>query len=319
MATEAFTIVSHYTAPNDEASGTIQKEAVLSADMDALWESEAGPSNISLKRRIPPRFVPATNSYSIGESAKSLEPTVKTEANNISSWYAGLSRTQAPTFLKQSEPPAKPADSPAALIATKQKLPKPTKNDWFIRRALSNLPADAAPVRSSSLADMLEQAPPSLEKPVQPPVFLHLGPNNRGWGMLQRHGWEEGQPLGLASAPVTPAGSGPSTPYEHSATTSEAGGDQSSEAAPDANEENPASSSRTALITPLRTTLKVDKRGIGPRSKSMPRPAVTHSLSDIRMAAERARRERDGRGKRGFARTARREAEERSRLFQELK
>lgn len=319
MATEAFTIVSHYTAPNDEVSGTVQKEAVLSADMDALWEAEAGPSNISLKRRIPPRFVPATNVHSIGESTKSLEYTVKTESNDISSWYAGLSRTRTPTPLKQPEPPSKAADPPTAPVAAKQKPPKPTKNDWFIRRALSNLPPDAAPVQSTSLADMLQQAPPSLEKPVQPPVFLHLGPNNRGWGMLQRHGWEEGQPLGLGSAPVTPAGSGPSTPsYEHSATASEVG-DQSSEVAPGVKEENPASSSRTALITPLRTTLKVDKRGIGPRSKSMPRPAVTHSLSDIRMAAERARRERDGRGKRGFARAARREAEERSQLFQELK
>ncbi|KAG8702582.1 hypothetical protein FRC08_003391 [Ceratobasidium sp. 394] len=155
---------------------------------------------------------------------------------------------------------------------------------------------------------MLEQSPPSLQDPLQPPVFLHLNPTNRGWGMLQRHGWEEGQPLGLGlgarTAPPTPphadSSTGQGTPSE-------------------LNDENPAASSRTALVTPLRTTLKVDKRGIDPRSKSMPRPAVTHSLSDIRMAAEKARRERDGRGKRGFARTARREAEERSRMFQDLK
>jgi hypothetical protein len=315
MATEAFTIVSKYTALSDEFDATVQKEAVLSADMDALWESEAGPSNISLKRRIPPRFVPATNAYSVVEGRGVPGSTAKVETSGVGSWYAGLSRAHTPS--KQPEPPSKAADSPATQNIPKPKPPKPTKNDWFIRRALSNVPVDTTPVRSNSLADMLEQAPPSLEKPVQPPVFLHLGPNNRGWGMLQRHGWEEGQPLGLGSAPATPIGSTPIAPsLEHSAIENQT----EEEIVPaEASKENQASSSRTALITPLRTTLKVDKRGIGPRSKSMPRPGITHSLSDIRTVAERARRERDGRGKRGFARAARRDAEERSRLYQELK
>ncbi|KAH7336992.1 hypothetical protein B0J17DRAFT_665753 [Rhizoctonia solani] len=308
MATQAFTIVSHY---NDETSDTIQKEAVLSSEIDALWESEPGPSNISLKRRIPPRFVPASNSHSLINTEKASEPVVAAETNDISSWYAGLSRSQTPS--KQLEP--QPKTEPLALQTTKPNPPKPTKNDWFIHRALSNLPQDVAPVQNSSLADMLQQTPPSRENPLQPPVFLHLGPNNRGWGMLQRHGWEEGRPLGLRSAPVTPTGNLPSTPvHESSITPSETDGQTQSAGT----NEDAQAPSRTALITPLRTTLKADKRGVGPRSKSMPKPAVTHSLSDIRMAAERARRERDGRGKRGFARTARREAEERSRLFQEL-
>ncbi|KAB5595889.1 hypothetical protein CTheo_653 [Ceratobasidium theobromae] len=315
MATEAFRIVSHYTAPGDEDSGTVQKEAILSSDIDALWESEAGPSNISLKRRIPPRFVPATGTSSSIERVNISEPVARSGTGDIGSWYAGLSRSCTPSQLP--DPPTKVTDSPAVQTpAPKPRFFRPTKNNWFISRALSNLPADAAPARSSSLADMLEQAPPSLEKPVQPPVFLHLGPNNRGWGMLRRHGWEEGQPLGLGSAPVTPIGSGPSTPGEHSTPTAES---QTGDDTPPANViEEHQGSSRTALITPIRTTLKVDKRGIGPSSKSMPRPAITHSLSDIRIAAERARRERDGRGKRGFARAARRETEERSRLFQEL-
>ncbi|CEL62585.1 hypothetical protein RSOLAG1IB_04941 [Rhizoctonia solani AG-1 IB] len=313
MATEAFTIVSNYDKPGDEILGTVQKEAVLSSDIDALWESEAGPSNISLKRRIPPRFVPASNANTSTYSGKVPEHAVKTEANDIASWYAGLSRSQ--TAARQPESPSQP-ELPSSRSSSKNKPSKPSKNDWFIHRALSNLPKDDAPVQNASLADMLQQAPPSLENPIQPPVFLHLGPNNRGWGMLQRHGWEEGRPLGLGSAPVTPGGSIPSTPSHELLTPSSQtdGQDQLAES-----DEVTQASSRTALITPLRTTLKVDKRGIGPRSKSMPKPAVTHSLSDIRLAAERARRERDGRGKRGFARTARREAEERSQLFQELK
>ncbi|CAE6391209.1 unnamed protein product [Rhizoctonia solani] len=313
MATEAFTIVSHYDKPSDELSGTVQKEAILSSDIDALWESEAGPSNISLKRRIAPRFVPASNINTLIYSGKAPEHAAKTEANDVASWYAGLSRSQTPT--KQPEPPSR-TEPLSSQTFFKNKPSKPSKNDWFIHRALSNLPQDALPVQSSSLADMLQQVPPSLESPIQPPVFLHLGPNNRGWGMLQRHGWEEGRPLGLGSAPVTPSETIRSTPSHELLTPSSQtdGQEQSVESG-----EAMQASSRTALTTPLRTTLKVDRRGIGPRSKSTPKPAVTHSLSDIRLAAERARRERDGRGKRGFARTARREAEERSQLFQELK
>ncbi|KAG9127042.1 hypothetical protein FRC07_000927 [Ceratobasidium sp. 392] len=308
MATEAYRIVSDYALPDENHEIAVPKEAVLSADADALWESEAGPSRISLKRRIPPRFVAATNSHSIVEQTKTEAP-IKSESGDIGSWYAGLSRTTQTPELRQTQTqtPTPPPPQPTPVVATKSTKQKPSKNDWFIRRALSHV-SDAPPVPTSSLADMLEQTPPSLQDPLQPPVFLHLNPTNRGWGMLQRHGWEEGQPLGLGlgarTAPPTP-------PHED---TSTAGGTPS-----ESNDGNPAAPARTALVTPLRTTLKVDKRGIGPRSKSMPRPSVTHSMSDIRMAAEKARRERDGRGKRGFARTAKREAEERSRIFQELK
>ncbi|KDN45353.1 hypothetical protein RSAG8_04940, partial [Rhizoctonia solani AG-8 WAC10335] len=168
MATEAFTIVSHYKNPSDETSGTIQKEAVLSSELDALWESEAGPSNISLKRRIPPCFVPASNPHSLIDTGKTSKPASTTRANVIASWYAGLSRSQTPS--KQPEPPSG-IIAPPAQTATRLNTLKPTKNDWFIHRALSNLPKDAVSVQKSSIPDMLKQAPPSLENPVRPPVF----------------------------------------------------------------------------------------------------------------------------------------------------
>ncbi|KAF8606817.1 hypothetical protein BDV93DRAFT_520439 [Ceratobasidium sp. AG-I] len=305
MATQAYIIVSHDTTLDKEPAGTVEAEAILSADVDALWESEAGPSNISLARRIPPRFVPASSTYSTIQQQLSTSTSLAAnhESGDIGSWYAGLSRVQQAS--EQARHPPIPASKP------KKKQP-PSKNDWFIRRALSNVSADTQPVPKSSLADMLEQSPPSLEDPLRPPIFLHLGPSNRGWGMLQRHGWEEGQPLGLGNLPNAPS------PHDQPAVQTSSQSDISAESTP-ANDDNLAASSRTALVTPLRTTLKVDKRGIAPRSKTTSKPAVTHTFHEIRIAAEKARRERDGRGKRGFARTAKREAEERSRLLQELK
>src|SRR6266850_2689611 len=83
--------------------------------------------------------------------------------------------------------------------------------DWFIARALSESEAASASApptprsnntntsgSSSSLADILSRHPPSAQ-PLQPPVFLHLGPSNKGWAMLQNQGWSEGEGLGASS------------------------------------------------------------------------------------------------------------------------
>jgi hypothetical protein len=46
---------------------------------------------------------------------------------------------------------------------------------------------------------MIARDPPPQpsEAPFKPPVFLALGPANKGWTMLQQHGWREGEGLGL--------------------------------------------------------------------------------------------------------------------------
>jgi len=49
-----------------------------------------------------------------------------------------------------------------------------------------------------TLADILARDPPPLpsEGKYTPPVWLDIGPSNKGFGMLQRSGWNEGEPLG---------------------------------------------------------------------------------------------------------------------------
>jgi len=49
-----------------------------------------------------------------------------------------------------------------------------------------------------TLADILTRDPPPLpsQGKYTPPVWLEIGPSNRGFGMLQRSGWNEGEPLG---------------------------------------------------------------------------------------------------------------------------
>jgi G-patch domain len=57
-----------------------------------------------------------------------------------------------------------------------------------------SLPATPAP----SLAELLKREPPPLpsEARVKPPVWTSIGPSNKGFSMLQRSGWNEGETLG---------------------------------------------------------------------------------------------------------------------------
>jgi len=77
-------------------------------------------------------------------------------------------------------------------------------SDWFIARAISQTQSTSAPLTprprsssSNSLADILARHPPSTNaQPFRPPVFLYLGPSNKGWwAMLQNQGWYEGEDL----------------------------------------------------------------------------------------------------------------------------
>ncbi|KAL1736510.1 hypothetical protein EV714DRAFT_279082 [Schizophyllum commune] len=120
----------------------------------------------------------------------------------------------APSSSAQPQPPSNTHPAPAK---------KPDKNDWFIQNVLRNpdeqlhQPAPS----TSSLADILARDPPPKpnEQPFKPPVFLALGPANRGWGMLQKSGWREGDTLGPNARkppPVVP----PSRKGKERATTS---------------------------------------------------------------------------------------------------
>jgi len=50
------------------------------------------------------------------------------------------------------------------------------------------------------LADILAQHPPSTNAQLRPPVFLHLGPSNKGWAKLQNQGRSEGEGLSTSNS-----------------------------------------------------------------------------------------------------------------------
>ncbi|OCH89911.1 hypothetical protein OBBRIDRAFT_731835 [Obba rivulosa] len=137
-------------------------------------------------------------------------PDLKREGptNDVSSWYKSLTRSSSAPATE-----AKPAMSaPSSGIPSGSSTPSMSdvvgtsirkqqtrdKNSWFISRALQSQPASGRSTPTTTLADILDRELPhdSSDRPFRPPVFLAIGPSNRGFAMLQQSGWSEGEPLG---------------------------------------------------------------------------------------------------------------------------
>ncbi|OJT13831.1 hypothetical protein TRAPUB_9601 [Trametes pubescens] len=210
MATVTHYIYSHYDPPklnNEEITDdTAEKEE------EDPWITE---STFGARRRIqnPPRFVPAAVSYDevnnmIGGASSSVpcEPEPP-QSTDVGDWYRSLRRAlSAPVADSLASPRSNgySVDSPSVLSS--QALPVPALpsiplvragNDWFSSRAVLS-----EPVSAPTLADILSREPPPERKdqPFVPPVFLHIGPSNRGFTMLQQSGWSEGEALGAGAA-----------------------------------------------------------------------------------------------------------------------
>ncbi|KAI0632047.1 hypothetical protein C8Q77DRAFT_1059600 [Trametes polyzona] len=220
MATVTHYIYSHYelSKRNEEE---IAEDNIETEEEDP-WVTE---STFGARRRIrnSPRFVPATVSYDqvndmIGGASSSIprEPEQKPSVD-VADWYKSLrrassaplaeSQTSSDSSMPSDAPPPTPVASNPALDTTAQRIPapkppKPTKNDWFISKAIQSAPATPHPTPVPTLADILSREPPPDRKdqPFVPPVFLHIGPSNKGFSMLQQSGWSEGEALGAGAA-----------------------------------------------------------------------------------------------------------------------
>ena len=175
------------------------------------WQQEAFLIS-NRPARPPPQFVPATHSYDewIQNHAESSKPNDTSVSNNsfgdnLSGWYRSLtSQTTArdtsdttkasPTTTLHTSSSQEPIASPVPKSSIRK-----NKNNWFIMKAIQlEQPSSSVSTPAPTLADILARDPPPLpsEGKYAPPVWLEIGPSNKGFGMLQRLGWNEGEPLG---------------------------------------------------------------------------------------------------------------------------
>lgn len=219
MATVTHYIRSHYDPKDREAlereTAQFHDSQPRDVDPDEEWRREASQMDVHRPKRRPPQFVPATvnddywnfTTPTPGPS-KSERPSTTSLGTNLSGWYRSLTSKQ-PEQNSPSSTNSKVNSSPnirtPSTFRERVNSPAPmnpdlpNKNNWFIMKAMqSEHSASSSSSPAPTLADILAREPPPLpsEPKFTPPVFLEIGPSNRGFGMLQRSGWNEGEPLG---------------------------------------------------------------------------------------------------------------------------
>lgn len=349
-------IVSNYAPRDDE---TAENEI----EQDGAWEKEQVFGNTRrLHSKPAPTFIPAALRYDefgipkIEEEEEVQVAQVPKCREDVALWYRGItvkkeSRTES-SITKTNKIITKFANTstlnPNTLqIAIAKAIP--SKPNWFSTRPLHGSEPENANPTPSSLADLLSRNPPPLpsEPAFTPPIFLALGPSNKGFAMLQKKGWKEGEGLGkipradlevkvaqklrpevidltqsdseneggLATGPTCESESEtedePDEPLEDSEM-------DSSTSAVDAYE--PSAHGGTALITPLGTVLKADRLGIGLKARRTKR-VVTHSPAELATFVRKKRRlekQKWGRGSKGLARKNREEEQRRVQMLKYL-
>ena len=218
MATVAYRIVSTYNSEEDRERLEVETgQRAAEADIADPWLTE-NPFGTSRRIVNAPKFTPATVQYdpwvteTPGAGPSRTEDSSKSqdeESENVAGWYRSLARKAGKppidTPLSQDEGNRKSRTVTSSIRSDEQAQKKKVgsdKKDWFISRALASQEAYSAESSGrstpSSLADILSRDPPPLptQRPFTPPVWLTIGPGNKGFEMLTRSGWEEGEALG---------------------------------------------------------------------------------------------------------------------------
>ena len=214
MATTSFTIYSRYNPVKDKErlqleTGQIHVDGGENYSDERLWK-EATSSQFLRAQRPPPKFVPATLCYEIGSSEPGLSKPYTSSSrerllgSSLSSWYRSL--TVAGSTETKSHHPC-PGSTSVPVLPSKyarglsqNQIQKEDKNNWFIQKALRCEPPPTTPSTSPpTLPEILARDPPPLpsEPRYIPPVWTEIGPSNRGFVMLQKGGWNEGEALGV--------------------------------------------------------------------------------------------------------------------------
>ncbi|KAH9941050.1 hypothetical protein B0H21DRAFT_697200 [Amylocystis lapponica] len=202
MATVTHYIYSHYDPKQREAL-EVATGQIPQTDEPDPWQTE---SSFGAQRRLAaPRFVPAIISYDEINDMMGLPPPdvpkLEVPSSDVSSWYKSLTRSvsaPAAEISTASAPPGASLPPPATPPERKKRKLRKSSDPWFIKTALRSESAPVRPTPAPTLADILSREPPPLpaERPFTPPVFLALGPSNKGFSMLMQSGWSEGEPLG---------------------------------------------------------------------------------------------------------------------------
>lgn len=196
-------------------------------EIERAWRTENAfpPSAVSMA----PKFVRASG-VAVEKKMWKGKEKAREDAGDVSGWYSSLtSRARTPSTATVVSSSRFSKNTTGSSIAVSMS-PK-RKRNWFestlppgslgplalpsYTQPFSSTQSTSTPTQTSStqpthppppappslapsLAEMLHRSPPPLptEPAFKPPIFLELNPTNRGWKMLERWGWREGEGVG---------------------------------------------------------------------------------------------------------------------------
>ncbi len=214
MATETRYIYSRHTPERTQDTDEQRHDDAVDP-----WIAER-PFGVNERIARPPRFIAATTNTGLADGERQeVTSATETAGDEGRSWYLSLERrtpsgSSTPSIAKSitaTMDPNIPSEQPSRSAKKSDDL-------WFIRRALESQAREQPEASGSgsstpTLADILSRDPPPLpsQKRFKPSVWLAVGPGNKGFEMLQKSGWEEGEALGRASRRKARLGCKPTT------------------------------------------------------------------------------------------------------------
>ncbi|KAF8349470.1 hypothetical protein F5887DRAFT_1059695 [Amanita rubescens] len=202
MATVSHTIYSHYD-PKDRKR--LERETGQLEDEIEAAESWVTQPPKYRKQGPAPRFVAATSIYDtwdVVHASSSRQKLNQTDeragiGSETVNWYRSLRGSFS--IGPSSAPPAAAPETTTSSVSEGTRISvKRDKNNWFIMKATQSEPSSSRTTPAPTLADILARDPPPKpnERKYTPPVWLEIGPGNKGFAMLQKSGWSEGEALG---------------------------------------------------------------------------------------------------------------------------
>ncbi len=209
MATVSHTIYSHYDPKDRER---LERETGQLEDEIEATESWVTEPPKYRKQGPAPRFVAATSIYDTWDDVHTSSSRQKLnqtdERAGIGSetvnWYRSLRSSlldEEATVDRPSSAPTAAPETMSSSVAETRISEKRDKNNWFIMNTMKATQSEPSSSRTTpvpTLADILARDPPPKpnERKYTPPVWLEIGPGNKGFAMLQKSGWSEGEALG---------------------------------------------------------------------------------------------------------------------------
>lgn len=185
----------------DRRRSDVEEELDNDVELEARREWDLAAESSLSGKRVPkpfPQFVPASSTYSeLSRNGDDNDASNLRVAADTAQWYRSMVSQSTVNHPEAKIHPDTKTTHDSEFKQRQTTHVEIDKKSGFSEGAMSEAEMQTASTSSvSTLADMLARNPPPSSGRFQPPVWLAIGPSNKGYAMLEQSGWTEGEGLG---------------------------------------------------------------------------------------------------------------------------